>query len=308
MNQFFLKIKIFISVIRLIIKYFRWKRLLFLFDHDHRTTVKEWSPVHLKLIQLEEEMFYAKSAISADCPTAIIESSKSITSFLSQDEYDLVQFCLNACDVSYQMREMPIYQNPEMGIVVYSYERYFIVCFTGTRIQHGVHRFFNDIKADLCFWQRSMLFASGKLHSGFLSEFFERNHALQVDQVLHHFDKHQQQLIFTGHSLGASLAIIAGYYYQYFKPKIVGFGVPSAIGNEVITKSMWDRRYDHLLFVHENDPVDMTRALANVLLIGESSYANFSEVSIRMNKTLYGFTAHALQSYRQSLTQENINE
>ena len=84
-----------------------------------------------------------------------------------------------------------------------------------------------DLLIDLSFLRRD------GMHRGFLTA-YESVH-LQLGAALAQAQAHKKKLVFTGHSLGGALAVIASHHCMYRTHAVVTFGAPKIGGRKFFT-------------------------------------------------------------------------
>ncbi len=130
---------------------------------------------------------------------------------------------------------------------------------------------FNKVKVD----------KEGGVHSGFKKHFDDLEKEFRIGSILSALLSGKRKLFIGGHSLGAALAIYAGYYYSekvpvtsYEEYQIYTFGAPK-VGDQVFKDKLDIARIYRV--VHKNDLICRMPPFKRFHHIGELYYINFEK-------------------------------
>jgi hypothetical protein len=152
----------------------------------------------------------------------------------------LCQACINTYkghhgEVKEVLTNSKFVDNGEVEFIIGELDNRLVVAFQGS---DGTHDWIHDIN----FVKTKV--SHGEVHTGFYKQ-FEGVKKRLIEEILKY---NKKELIFTGHSLGASLAILASYFLndipelreRYIFPICVLFGSPR-MGTSDFTKEFLDR-------------------------------------------------------------------
>jgi triacylglycerol lipase len=208
-------------------------------------------------------------------------------------EKSLIRDSILFCQLAYQTQIPDIYDRQyDVQGIYKDLDNTLTIAFRGsTSLQDWI----NNFKLNKLEYPWSGVTNSGvKLHAGFTDAY--KSIRIQLRTLVAQYQK-THQIVFTGHSQGGAIALIAALDCQYnfqINPDVVTYGQPK-VGNLAFCKSVNSRLDNYFRVVNHYDPVPWI----------PQAQEKYSHCGKEVKRSLLTFNPHHINAYRKAINLEN---